>query len=80
VQLPPLFYKQLCFPRAGVSPSEPVFSVPFFKKKKKPDGLTEVCLPFVVLKLLVEGRKKKKEKYKNGRQCRETQPKWQGHF
>jgi hypothetical protein len=50
------------------------------KKKKKPDGLTEVCLPFVVLKLLVEGRKKKKEKYKNGRQCRETQPKWQGHF
>jgi hypothetical protein len=30
------------------------------------DGLAEVCLPFVVLKLLVRGRKKRTERWGRG--------------
>jgi hypothetical protein len=70
VQLPPLFYEQPCFPRAGVSSSGANFYVPFFLLKRKEkslllDGLMEVCLP-LVLKSPILGETKEKKNRKMG--------------
>jgi hypothetical protein len=50
--------------RCQTAPPEPVFS--FLKKQSLSlDGLTEVCLPFV-LKLLVRRRERRREEKKDG--------------
>jgi hypothetical protein len=58
----PYFYKQLCFPRTGVShPLQSLFAL-FIKEKKSLSlyGLTEVYLSFIILKLPVRGKEKRR--------------------
>jgi hypothetical protein len=74
----PYFLEPPCFRKAGVS--QPVCGQFFLALKKKSlwlDGLSKICLPFVVLKLPGRGREREEKKRKMGEGQR-NQPKWWG--